>query len=252
MYHWYVLTGPISPGIQNLTAVRFGNFWPTVMLQMQEVDDIINARKKIEDTSLTLSRETGRTNQLYYSRPVDEYFFARYKKLYNLPRLNQNISMPISQYAEELCAGRKVEDAMTPDKVCDLLCILAEESLQAARAAQTAAAEPAAREELGRFVTDSQMYVLAADVFRHKVTASLLKSRMIITNDRDLAQPFREHLEGTVADYERLAALTDQTYLFGNDLMATHWQTILPLSIRKDYQKQIEWLDKFQIQTEKQ
>ncbi len=242
LYRWYVLTGPISPGIQNLTAVRFGNFWPTVMLQMQEIDDILKARNRIEDTPLTLSRETGRTNQLYYSRPVDKFFFERYKNRYNMPRLSQSISMPVSQYAKELCAGREVKDAMTPDKVCDLLCELAEEALQAAQAALTAAKEPAAREELERFVTDSRMYVLATEVFRHKVTAALLKARMLLTGNRNLAESFRQHMEATVTGYKRLAALTDQTYIFGNDLVPTHWKNILPSSIEKDYKAQMKWL----------
>ena len=33
LYKWYVATGPISPGMQNLTATKFGNLWVTVMLR---------------------------------------------------------------------------------------------------------------------------------------------------------------------------------------------------------------------------
>ena len=53
------------------------------------------------------------------------------------------------------------------------------------------------------------------------------------------------HSTNTVAVYERLVVLTEQTYLFGNDLMATHWQTILPSSIKKDLKAQTAWLEEF-------
>jgi len=106
LYRWYVLTGPISPGMQNLTATKFANFWATMMLQNQGVDEILEARKQIDDVPVTLMREAGRTHQVYYSRPVDEYFFRRYKDRYGLSELTGHVSMPVAQYAKELLAGR--------------------------------------------------------------------------------------------------------------------------------------------------
>ena len=113
-----------------------------------------------------LTKATG--SEDYYSQPVDAYFFERYKAKYHLPALTQRLSMPVQQYAEALNAKRQVTDAMTPDKVCDLLCQLAAESLAAAKTAQAAAGK-GAREEAGRFVTDSEMYVLATEALKHKV-----------------------------------------------------------------------------------
>ena len=60
LYRWYVVTGTISPGMQNLTATKFGNFWATVMLQNQGVDQILQARKRIDDVPITLTQEAGR------------------------------------------------------------------------------------------------------------------------------------------------------------------------------------------------
>lgn len=91
------VTSPISPGLQNLTATRFGNFWATVMLQNQGVDQILNARKKIDDIPITLKREAGRTKQIYYSQPVDTYFFQRYKHRYGVPDLIERLSMPVAR-----------------------------------------------------------------------------------------------------------------------------------------------------------
>ena len=152
MYQWHVATGPVSPGMQNVTATKFANFWASPMLQNQPVDQILAARNRIDDVPLTLTRMAGGTGASYYSQPVDDYFFNRYKTKYRLPGLAQRVSMPVNQYAEESNAGRTVSDAMTPDKVCELLHDLANEGLDWARRAQAAVADEAAKEELGRYV----------------------------------------------------------------------------------------------------
>ena len=183
------------------------------MLQNQGVDRILNARKRIDDVPITLTREAGRTHQIYYSQPVDEYFFQRYKQRYGLPELTERLSMPVTQYAEALSAGRQVTEAMTPDKVCDLPCELADEALVTARAAQAAATDGATTAELDRFVSDSQMYVLATQALRHKVCSAVLKARMLRASDANLGSRFLRHMQQSVEVYEDLAQLTDRTDL---------------------------------------
>ena len=246
LYRWYVVTGPISPGLQNLTATKFGNFWATVMLQNQGIDQILNARRRINDVPITLTREAGRTHQVYYSQPVDEYFFQRYKQRYGLPELTERISMPVTQYAEALSVGHQVTEAMTPDKVCDLLCELADEALESARAAQTAATDPATKAELDRFVSDTQMYVLATRALRHKVGAAILKARMLRASDADLGSEFLRHMQQSVEVYENLAQLTDRTYRNANDLMGRHWKQEGLTEFRNDLVTQRAWLAAFQ------
>jgi len=245
LYQWYVLTGPISPGMQNLTATRFMNWWPTVMLQNQDVERILKARQRIDDVPACLTKATGSDD--YYTQPVDTYFFERYQAKYHLPALTQRLSMPVQQYAEALNAKRAVTDAMTPDKVCDLFCQLAAESLSSAKAAQAAAGKES-KAEAGRFVSDSEMYVLAAEALKHKVLAALLKARMLKSGDRTLAVPFLKQMEASVAAYEKLAALTDRTYLFGNDLGSTHWKTQGLREFQQDLKTQHAWLERFSAQ----
>ncbi len=245
LYSWYVLTGPISPGMQNLTAVKFGNASNTLMLQNQGVDQILKARNRIDDVPITLKKEAGRTNQIYYSQPVDTYFFERYKNRYNLPGLTERLSMPVNQYADELSSGRNVSEAMTPDKVCDMLCTLAVEGLDMALKAKAAASDPVAREELDRFVTDSKLYVLATETFRHKVQASILKALMFHNRRADLVEPFIKHMEQSVAVYKRLAELTDRTYRNANDLMGSHWKREGLAEFQKDLADQRAWIEAF-------
>lgn len=242
LYRWYVVSGPISPGLQNLTATKFGNFWATVMLQNQGIDQILQARKRIDDVPITLTREAGRTHQVYYSQPVDEYFFQRYKERYGLPELTERISMPVTQYAETLSAGLEVTEAMTPDKACDLLCELADEALRSARAAQAAVTDSPVKAELDRFVSDSQMYVLATRALGHKVAAAILKARMLRAGDANLGDEFLRHMQESVAVYEELAQLTDRTYRNANDLMGRHWRREGLTEFRNDLAAQRAWL----------
>jgi hypothetical protein len=244
MYRWYVLTGPISPGMLNLTATKFQNHWSTVVLQNQGVDFILKARKRIDDVPTADSTKS----MDHCSMPVDTYFFERYKSKYGLPQLTQRVSMPVAQYATELSADRQVTDAMPPDRVCDLLCQLAGESLKEAQAAQAEATDPAAREELGRFATDSQMYVLATEALRQKVLAALVKGQMLASGDRGLAKSFIQHMENSVAVYEKLAELTSRTYLSGNDLWPwKHWKKEGIAEFKADLQAQTTWLNTFLV-----
>jgi hypothetical protein len=48
-----------------------------------------------------------------------------------------------------------------------------------------------------------------------------------------------------LAAYEKLAALTDRTYLFGNDLGATHWKTQGLREFQQDLKNQQARLAKF-------
>ena len=251
LYRWHVVTGPISPGLQNLTATKFANLWATVMLQNQGVDQILQARKRIDDVPITLTREAGRTRQIYYSQPVDQYFFQRYKRRFGLPDLSERISMPVAQYAEAQSAGNEVTGAMMPDKVCDLLCELADKAMESAHAARAAATDPAAKAELGRFVSDSQMYVLATRALRHKVGAAILKARMLRKTDAGLGKEFLQHMQQSVEVYENLAQLTDRTYRNANDLMGRHWKREGLNEFRNDLKKQRNWLNKFRKQHNK-
>lgn len=52
-------------------------------------------------------------------------------------------------------------------------------------------------------------------------------------------------MQESVASYEKLAALADRTYLFGNDLGATHWKTQGLREFQQDLNDQQAWLDKF-------
>ena len=240
LYQWYVVTGPISPGLQNLTATRFMNFWATVMLQNQDVDLILKARQGLDETPADLAQPTG--SEDYYSQPVDTYFFERYKAKYHLPGLTQRVSMPVRQVRAS--PQRRAPSHRRHDTGQGLRPALpiGPRGPGGGQDGQAAAGKEA-RDEAGRFVSDSEMYVLATEALQHKVLAALCKGRMLESGDRSLAPQFSQQLDESVAAYERLAALTDRTYLFSNDLAGRHWKTEGLSEFRKDRIKQRAWLE---------
>src|SRR5690606_13482834 len=103
LVRWYDLTGAILPGLQNLTAVRFGNFFLVSIVWVQaQVDDILSYRTTIVDTPL--DGPTGLTNQRYYSRPVDAYTVSRYAAKHGAIG-DERRSLPVAQIAALEAAG---------------------------------------------------------------------------------------------------------------------------------------------------
>jgi len=225
LLEWYNVTGPVLPGLQNLTHVRNMNYYPTAVGKEQRVDAILDTKK---------------CDANYPARPVDSYFFDRYKKKYNLPELTNRIPMPVATYAEKLAAGQAVTNAMTPDRVAALLVEMAEEGLHLAEPARAAATKN--QEEAARFVTDSRALVLVAKAWREKVLAAVAKRAFQKTGQEKYAQELREHLRQSVAIYEKLVALTDTTYVNATDMrLQLNWHKGLE-AFRADRQAQEQFL----------
>lgn len=211
---WYELTGPILPGLQNLTSVLNMNFYPTVVGREQSVDAILDARVPKD------AKAAPKSN--YVSKPVDSVFFALYKREYGLASLIDRMSMPVSQFAGEVAEGRRVTSSMTPDKITALLVKMAGQAKTLAENARRAATRN--RDEAGRFVTDSEGLVLVAKAWEHKVDAAIMKGAWLKTGKREFAQECLKHLRDSVKVYEDLVALTDKTYLNPTDmLMSLNW-----------------------------
>ncbi len=265
MARWYRISGSISPGLQNLNATKVANFWATMLLMNQNVDQILNCNKNLSEIPYTLDREAGRAGQRYYPRPFDRDFFNRYQREYGEPKpgepvemyeafatfeermgvenLAQRHCMPVSQYAALLESGKTTAPTMTPDKVVRLLGKLATESLTLAEEMEAACTDPAIRPELQRFVADSEMYVLATQTMIHREDAAILKARMLLSGSADKAGDFLREMEASVKVYEKLAELTDGTYHFANGYRQYRWSNAGIAEFRKDLTDQRAWLE---------
>lgn len=214
---WYETTGPILPSLENNWQTLHGNMAPTVLAEQATVDRILDSAKK---------------NRYYPAKPEDLVLCDRYRRKYRLPRLTDRVVMSVDVYADRLAEGEAVRDAMTPDKVVDLLVELAEEGVHKAEAARQAATLN--RDEAARFVTDSQALVLVAQVYRQKVLAAIDKRLWLKTTKQEYAARCLGHLRDSVSAYEALVALTDKTYINATDIH-TRWNWRDGLSaFRKD------------------
>jgi hypothetical protein len=222
---WYDTTGPVLPGLQNLTHVHNMNFYPTAVGKEQMVDAIL---------------DTAACTRDYPAQPVDAYFFDRYKQKYNVPDLTNRITMPVAEYADKLAAGQTVAGAMTPDKVVDLLVEMAEEGCRLAESVQKAATVN--QEEAARFVTDSQALALVTQAWQQKVYAAIAKRCYQKTKDAKYAKALLDHTQRSVAIYEKLVALTDKTYVNATDMvMWLSWHEGLK-AFKKDLDAQKKFL----------
>ncbi len=247
LVEWYDLTGPILPGLQNVTAVRFGNFFPVSIAWVQAtVDDILSYRTKIDD--VRFQGPTGLTRQRYYSRPVDAYTIALYQKRYGVKKVRDLRSMPVAQLAEELAAGRSPKDVMRADWLVDLYVEMAKESLKKARAALAAGGNDPA--ELQRFVNDSECLVLTAEYYRLKVHAALTKRLLELTGDAKHAVEFRQLMTDSVEKYREMYTYALKFYRAGSSMFdAKPWERSFKEKVQMDYDLQMAWLAAREQQT---
>jgi hypothetical protein len=263
---WYEVSGSVGPGLLNLNATRIANWWSAVTLMNQSVDQILTYNKRLDETPYTLSREAGRTEQRFYPRPFDAYFFERYQMKYNLPVAGKNPkmfkefypyaekmqvkdiaqrkSMPVSQYAGYLVKKENVESAMTPNKVIQLFNELANEALTLAKKAESAAKESPHKAELHRFVSDSKIFKLATETMIAKEEAAILKACMLLEKSctEKQANDFIQYMEKSVMKYEELYNLGQASYSKASFRM--DWSVGLK-EFEDDLQKQRNWLKKF-------
>jgi len=218
---WYITTGPILPGLQNLTSVRNMNWFPTAVGKEQDVDAILSSRQTMEGdrrANENMAKVAVAWTAHYPTRPVDSFFLERYDREYGL-HLTNRMSMPVTEYAANLARGQLATNAMTPDKVVELLVTLAYESEGLARQAESAATR--ARDEAERYVTDSQAICLVAQYYRAKVLAALEKRLWRLTGDNAHREDFLAHMDQSVVLYRQLVELTGRTYLATTDLITT-------------------------------
>ncbi|MBE7559303.1 hypothetical protein HS125_10270 [bacterium] len=224
---WYQTTGPILPGLQNLTSVANMNWHPTVIGKEQYVDDILNAR--------SWGEHQGTGN--HPSMPVDALFFERYKREYHQPELTDRMTMPVAEMAYRMAKGQSLAGRMTPDKVMALLVKMAEESVETARKARAAATKN--RAEAGRFISDSEALVLVARAWQCKVMAALHKALWQETGSEENKRVFLQYLEQSIPVYEQLVALTDRTYVNPTDMvMRLNWNPYGLSHFRRDLEMQ--------------
>ncbi|MDP0499464.1 MAG: hypothetical protein Q7P63_05115 [Verrucomicrobiota bacterium JB022] len=238
---WYDLTGPILPGLQNLTATRFGNFFPAAIATVQaNVDDILTYRVRLDDPRP--EGPTGYTHQRYYSQPVDEYTIEQYSERHQPGELKDLRSLPVAQLGVELAAGRDGSGYLRPDYLLQTYLAMAKEALAKAEAAAALPSNDPA--ELQRFVQDSRCLVLTVEYYQLKVDAALEKRMYQLTGRKARLETFEQLMEDSVAKYEELIDYARQYYTGGTPMFhALTWEQTLKMRVQWDYELQMKWLE---------
>ncbi len=241
LVEWYDLTAPILPGLQNLTSIRFGNFFPPSIARVQaDVDGILHYRTSIGESPI--EGATGLTNQRYYSRPVDEFTLERYKRKHGIDELRDPHSVPVSVYVDRVVDGGDLDGYVLPVELIDLYQEMAIESRARARTASVMPVNDPA--EMRRFVQDSEILLLTVDYYRHKILAAMEKRFYERTGDPARLQAFRAHMEASVPAYKRMFQYAEQFYRAGTSMWdAKSWERTLDERVIWDYEQQIHWIE---------
>lgn len=237
---WYDLTGPILPGLQNLTAVRFGNFFPTAIASVQAtVDDLLTYRTCLDDPRP--EGPAGLTNQRYYSQPIDAFTLELYRARHDNHPLSDLRSLPVAQLAGELVAGRNGAGFVRPDHLLDLYHEMARQSRDLAQEAVALGGNDPA--ELRRFLQDSECLLLTVDYYRLKVSAALEKRHFQLTGDKRGLVRFRQLMESSVSCYEELMTTARRFYRSGTPMFhAWTWEKTFAHRVTWDCELQLKWL----------
>lgn len=238
---WYDLTGPILPGLQNLTATRFGNFFPPSIATVQaNVDDILTYRVRLDDPRP--EGPTGLTHQRYYSQPIDAYTIERYRERYDTAELKDLRSLPVARLGWELAAGREAEGYLRPDYLLDLYLAMAKESREKAEAALALGGNNP--DEIRRFLQDSQCLVLTVEYYQLKVEAALQKRLYQLTGRKARLADFERAMEESVEKYAELIDYARQFYSAGTPMFhALSWEETFEMRVKWDYDLQMKWLE---------
>jgi hypothetical protein len=241
---WYDLTAPILPGLQNLTAIRFGNFFPPSIARVHaDVDAILEARKSLDEGPI--AGATGLTGQRYYSRPIDAFTLSRYVAKMKEGDLRDLRSLPVARYAELLEENTPTDGWVRPDVLLQIYREMAEQSLSlAVVGAAKSSADEAMASRWFRMEVDSRCLLRTIDYYEHKILAALAKRRYELSENPRFLQDFEAHMRASVPAYEALIRYALTYYEAGSSMWdAKPWERTLEDTVKVDFEKQMEWLE---------
>ncbi len=209
IYNFYVKTGPILPGLQNVVNIFNMNHFPTAVSEEASLNGILHA-----------TRWGGVDN--YLGRPLDAYTLAAYEQRYGKLSEAERASPPLS--VRDSLYGHK--RGIQPLPLADLFVAMAEDSLKQLSGAQSSV--KLELEEFARFQSDSRCILLLARFFRAKLQAAIEKGRYDESLNLAHYDRMLNSLDRSVQVYRQLTTLTTSAYRQASDLGDWHrWSTAL-------------------------
>ncbi len=207
VYEYYVKTGPIMPGIQNVVNVFNMNYHPTAVSQEATLNGILHS-----------NRWEGVGD--YLARPLDEYTLELYEKRYGKLPPDVRAKPPLS--VKEVVSNA---NGIDPVKLSELFVSMATESLAGLNASRNAVRRE--DDEYGRFIRDNECLVRFARFYRAKLEAAIEKGRFDRTGDTAHYEKMLSKLDESLSEYKALTDIATAAYRHATDLGDYYkWTTV--------------------------
>jgi type 1 glutamine amidotransferase len=200
VYDYYVKSGPVMPGCQNLVNIYNMNYHPTAVSREANLNGILYS-----------DRLEGLGDNL--ARPVDDLTLALYEKRYGPVSAAARSKPPLSvmDYVRD-----PSQEGLKPAELTALYAAMAEEAL--AGLEKNAAGATRERAEYGRFVNDARAVTELAHFYRDKVAAAIEKGLYDNSGERAHYDRMLRSLEASVKAYAGLDRLATPAYRQATDL----------------------------------
>jgi hypothetical protein len=210
VYDYYVTTGPVMPGLQNLVNIYNMNFHPTAVSQEATLNGILDSDRW---------QEVG----AYLARPLDDLTLARYEKRYGPLTAAARAAPPL---AVQDFLRNPQQDAVKPAELAALYAAMAQEALASLEAGAPRVTRE--RAEYDRFLNDARCVLHFARFYREKIAAAIEKGLYDRSGDRLHYARMLRNLDASVQEYAELDRLATPAYRQATDLGEWYrWSTVL-------------------------
>ena len=213
VYEYYIMTGPILPGLQNTVNIYNMGWHPPSLGKEASLNGILHS-----------DRWEGVGD--YLARPLDDLTLDLYEKKFG--KLSASARQRPPQSVKEFVAAALAshqEDVILPTNLSDSFVGMAEQALAGLEAARgTVRNDPA---EYGRFVNDARCLLQVSRFYRAKITAAIEKGLNERTGQAEHYSRMLSSLEESVREYAKLDEAATPAYRQASDIQSWYqWKTV--------------------------
>jgi len=221
VYNYYVMTGPILPGLQNTINTYNMGWHPPSLGKEASLNGILHSDRweSVGD---------------YLARPLDDVTLNLYESKFGKLSANARHNPPqsVKEYVAAALASRK-EDVIPPTNLSELYVGMAEQALAGLEAASGAAHNESV--EYGRFVNDARCMVRVSRFYHAKIAAAIEKGMFEGTGGTEHYSRMLSSLAESVGEYAKLEELATPSYRQASDIAAWfQWKTV-----RKGFEEEL-------------
>ncbi len=216
IYGYYVTTGPIVPGLQNVVNIFNMNYHPTALSQEATLNGILHSERweAVEDN---------------LARPLDDLTLTLYEKRFGKLTAEGRLRPPLS--IKEFLEPH--EDAVEPLRLSTLFVEMADRAVKDLESTRGAVTSNAA--EYDRFINDGRSILRLARFYRAKLEAATHKARFDREGDFSAYAAMLAKTAESVEEYRKLDELASTAYTAATDLGDWYrWETA-----RKSFEEEL-------------